>query len=332
MYLADEKRYSEMKYTNCGKSGLMLPKIALGFWHNFGELNDYKTMKELVFTAFDNGITYFDLANNYGPKNGAAEESLGRILKEELKAYRDEIVIATKAGYPMWDGPYGDGGSRKYLMASLDQSLNRLGVSYVDIFYHHRMTKETPLEETMLALADIVRQGKALYIGLSKYDQPTLRQATKILNDLHVPFIVNQNRYNILDRTYIENGVIDTALELGQGNVVFSPLAQGLLTDRYLDGIPEDSRIKHDPRYLKEDALTPELLIKLKKLNEIAQERNEKLADMALEWILKDNKVTSCIIGASKKEQILINCKAVNGAEFTEDQLKRIDDIVLENQ
>ena len=329
MYLADKERYSRMKYSNCGRSGLMLPKIALGFWHNFGELNDYKTMKELVFTAFDNGVTYFDLANNYGPENGAAEESFGRIFNQELKGYRDEMIIATKAGYPMWDGPYGDGGSRKYLMASLDQSLKRMGISYVDIFYHHRMTKDTPLEETMLALADIVRQGKALYIGLSKYDAPTLRKATEMLHNLHVPFIVNQNRYNIIDRTNIDNGVIDTSLELGQGNVVFSPLAQGLLTDRYLNGIPEDSRMRHDPRYLKESALTPELLDKLVALNNIAKERNEKLADMALEWILKDNKVTSCIIGASKKEQILINCKAIDGQDFSQDQLKRIDDIVL---
>ena len=313
MYLADKDRYSKMKYSNCGRSGLMLPKIALGFWHNFGELNDYKTMKEIVFTAFDNGITYFDLANNYGPENGAAEESFGRILNQEMKAYRDEMVISTKAGYLMWDGPYGDGGSRKYLMASLDQSLKRMGIPYVDIFYHHRMTKDTPLEETMLALADIVRQGKALYIGLSNYDAPTLRKATK----------------NMIDRTIINNGLLDTSLELGKGLVSFSPLHQGLLTDRYLNGIPEDSRMRHDPRFLKESNLTPELLDKLVALNNIAKERNEKLADMALEWILKDDKVTSCIVGASKKEQILVDCNAINGPDFSEDQLKRIDDIVL---
>lgn len=329
MYLADKDRYSKMKYSNCGRSGLMLPKIALGFWHNFGELNDYKTMKEIVFTAFNNGITYFDLANNYGPENGAAEESFGRILNQEMKAYRDEMVISTKAGYLMWDGPYGDGGSRKYLMASLDQSLKRMGIPYVDIFYHHRMTKDTPLEETMLALADIVRQGKALYIGLSNYDAPTLRKATKMLEELHVPFIVNQNKYNMIDRTIINNGLLDTSLELGKGLVSFSPLHQGLLTDRYLNGIPEDSRMRHDPRFLKESNLTPELLDKLVALNNIAKERNEKLADMALEWILKDDKVTSCIVGASKKEQILVDCNAINGPDFSEEQLKRIDDIVL---
>ena len=329
MYKADDNRYSKMQYTKCGRSGLYLPKIALGFWHNFGELNDYKTMKEIVFAAFDNGITYFDLANNYGPKEGAAEENLGRILREDLKPYRDELIISTKAGFHMWDGPYGDGGSRKYLMASIDQSLKRLGLPYVDIFYHHRMDKDTPLEESMLALADIIRQGKALYIGLSNYDAPTLKEASKILNDLHVPFVVNQSCYNMLDRTYMNNGLIDTSLELGQGNVVFSPLAQGLLTDRYLNGIPEDSRIRRDPRFLNESRLTDELLNKLKALNDIAKERNEKLADMALEWILKDNKITSCIIGASKKEQILINCKAIDGEDFTLEQLKRIDEIVL---
>lgn len=329
MYQAAQDRYSKMDYSFCGKSGLKLSKIALGFWHNFGEINDYRTMKEIVFTAFDNGITYFDLANNYGPSNGMAEENFGRIFRENLTSYRDEMVISTKAGYPMWDGPYGDGGSRKYLMASLDQSLKRMGIPYVDIFYHHRMTPETPLEETMIALADIVRAGKALYIGLSKYDAPTLRKATAMLKELHVPFIVNQNRYNILDRTNIDNDVIDTSLELGQGNVVFSPLDQGLLTDRYLKGIPADSRIRHDPRFLKESNLTPEMFKKIRDLNAIAEERNEKLADMALEWIMRDNKVTSCIIGASNKEQVLINCKAIHGPEFSEDQLKRIDEIAL---
>lgn len=329
MYQAKEDRYEKMKYEPCGKSGLKLSKIALGFWHNFGILNSEKTMKEIIFTAFDHGITYFDLANNYGPDNGAAEENFGRIFRENLSAYRDEVIIATKAGYPMWDGPYGDGGSRKYLMASLDQSLKRLGLPYVDIFYHHRMTPDTPLEETMIALSDIVRQGKALYIGLSKYDAPTLRKATAMLHDLHVPFIVNQNRYNILDRANIDNGVIDTSLELGQGNVVFSPLAQGLLSDRYLNGIPEDSRVKHDPRFLKESNLTPEMIHKISSLNEIAKERGESLADMALEWVLRDGKVTSCIIGASSKEQVLINCKAVDGKEFSEEQLTRIDEIAL---
>lgn len=257
MYIADKDRYSKMDYGHCGKSGLKLPKVSIGFWHNFGDTGYYETMKQICFTAFDNGITYWDLANNYGPEPGSAEKNVGRIIKENFMSHRDELIIATKAGFTMWDGPYGDGGSRKYLLASLDQSLERLGLPYVDIFYHHRMDPDTPLEETMGALAQAVRSGKALYAGLSNYDGPTLEKATKILDEMHVPFVVNQNRYNIFDRTIENNGLKETAARLGKGIVCFSPLDQGLLTNRYLNGIPEDSRIKTDGRFLKESALTP---------------------------------------------------------------------------
>ena len=334
MYTASEKKYDDMYYRRVGKWGLKLPPISLGMWQNFSYTDNFENMENMCHTAFDNGIVHFDLANNYGdPYNGASEENFGKILKRGLGNYRDELCISTKAGYDMWPGPYGcKHGSRKYLTASLDQSLKRMGLDCVDIFYHHIFDPETPLEEVALALDNAVKQGKALYVGISNYNKAQTAEIKKIFDELRTPFIINQPSYSMLNRWIETDGLKDYAAENGLGLAVFSPLAQGLLTDRYLDGIPEDSRIKHDPRYLKEAALTPELLIKLKKLNEIAQERNEKLADMALEWILKDNKVTSCIIGASKKEQILINCKAVNGAEFTEDQLKRIDDIVLGNQ
>lgn len=267
MYQANKDRYQKMKYRRCGNSGLLLPEVSLGLWHNFGEIGDYKTMKEMVFKAFDLGITYFDLANNYGPEAGRAEINFGRILKEEMMPYRDEMIISTKAGYYMWEGPYGDLGSRKYLMASIDQSLKRLGLPYVDIFYHHRMDPNTPLEETMLALRDIVLQGKALYVGLSNYNGETLEKATEILKDLHVPFVVNQNRYNIMDRTIEKNGLLASSKKVGKGIVAFSPLNQGLLTDRYLEGIPLDSRMRRDPRFLNDKNLTPEMLDKIIKLN-----------------------------------------------------------------
>ncbi|MDY5970446.1 MAG: aldo/keto reductase, partial [Candidatus Enterosoma sp.] len=273
MYQANKDRYQKMKYRRCGNSGLLLPEVSLGLWHNFGEIGDYKTMKEMVFKAFDLGITYFDLANNYGPEAGRAEINFGRILKEEMMPYRDEMIISTKAGYYMWEGPYGDLGSRKYLMASIDQSLKRLGLPYVDIFYHHRMDPNTPLEETMLALRDIVLQGKALYVGLSNYNGETLEKATEILKDLHVPFVVNQNRYNIMDRTIEKNGLLASSKKVEKGIVAFSPLNQGLLTDRYLEGIPLDSRMRRDPRFLNDKNLTPEMLDKIIKLNEIATRR-----------------------------------------------------------
>ena len=325
MYTAKNERYDTMKYNRCGKSGLLLPAVSLGLWHNFGDNDDFENMKQMCFTAFDNGITHFDLANNYGPKPGAAESNLGKILESDLKKYRDELIISTKAGYDMWPGPYGDFGSRKYLIASLDQSLKRLGLEYVDIFYHHRMDPETPLEETMETLAQIVRSGKALYVGISNYDGPTLEKACAILDELHVPFIINQNKYSIFDRTIEKNGLKEKSKELGKGIISFSPLAQGLLTNKYLNGIPEDSRIRRDGRFLNESALTEEKLKQIKALNEIAERRGQTLAEMALAWILKDGYVTSVLIGASRSSQILDNIKAIENTSFTDEELKEID-------
>ena len=326
MYIADKDRYNKLEYARCGKSGLKLPRVSLGLWHNFGDNNDFKTMQKLCFTAFDNGITHFDLANNYGPPYGSAEINFGRILKQDLKKYRDELLISTKAGYDMWEGPYGNWGSRKYLIASLDQSLKRMGLEYVDIFYHHRMDKDTPLEETMGALNQIVQSGKALYVGLSNYDGETLAKASEILTQMHCPFIINQNRYSIFDRTIENNGLKEMAQKLNKGIIAFSPLAQGLLTDRYLKGIPEDSRIKTDGRFLKAEILTEKKLTQIANLNEIAKQRGQSLAQMALAWILKDNIVTSVLIGASKPEQILMNLEAMNNIVFSSEELKLIDD------
>lgn len=329
MYQADEKRYETMKYHRCGASGLMLPELSLGLWHNFGDTGVYENMKQMCFTAFDNGITHFDLANNYGPQPGSAEENFGKILREEFSAYRDELIVSTKAGYDMWPGPYGNWGSRKYLIASLDQSLKRLGLDYVDIFYHHRMDPDTPLEETMGALASAVQSGKAIYVGLSNYDGETLKKATAILKDLHCPFVINQNRYSIFDRTVEKNGLKKTTAELQKGLITFSPLAQGQLTDRYLHGIPEDSRIRTDGRFLKESTLDEHRLDQIRKLNELAAQRGEKLADMALAWLLQQKEVTSVLIGASKTQQILDNIKAISSAPLTEEELKLIDEISL---
>lgn len=329
MYTANEKRYDEATYNRCGKSGLKLPLVSLGFWHNFGDTGVYENMKQMCFTAFDNGITHFDLANNYGPAPGSAEKNLGKILKESFQPYRDELIISTKAGYDMWDGPYGSWGSRKYLLASLDQSLLRLGLDYVDIFYHHRMDPNTPLEESMGALASAVQSGKALYVGLSNYDGPTLEKATAILNDLHCPFVINQNRYSIFDRTIEQNGLKDTASRLGKGIIAFSPLAQGLLTDRYLHGIPADSRVMTDGRFLHKEQITEEKLNSIRELNALAAERGESLAQMALKWVLKDDAVTSVLIGASRPEQILENLKVQNSAPLTPEELKKIDNFSI---
>ena len=318
-----------MEYNRCGRSGLLLPKISLGLWHNFGDASDYENMRQLCFTAFDNGITQFDLANNYGPAYGSAEKNFGRILKEDLMPYRDELIITTKAGFDMWEGPYGNWGSRKYLLASLDQSLKRMGLDYVDIFYHHRMDPETPLEETMGALATAVCQGKALYVGLSNYDGETLEQAAAILKDLKCPFVINQNCYSIFDRTVEKNGLKDMTGNLKKGLITFSPLAQGQLTDRYLNGIPEDSRIRKDGRFLKESILTAERMEQIRKLYELAAQRGEKLADMALAWLLQKKEVTSVLIGASKTQQILDNIKAIHSAPFTEEELQKIDEYSL---
>lgn len=328
MYQAAKDRYQEMRYQASGQSGLKLPRLSLGCWHNFGDTGNYETMKALCFTAFDHGVTHFDLANNYGPAPGSAEKNVGRILREELSAYRDELIISTKTGYEMWDGPYGNWGSRKSLLASLDQSLLRMGLPYVDIFYHHRMDPETPLEETMGALAQAVQSGKALYAGLSNYDGVHLEAAAGILKELHCPFVINQNRYSIFDRTIEKNGLKETAVRLGKGIIAFSPLAQGLLTDRYLHGIPADSRIRTDGRFLKEQALTEKKHAAICALNECALLRGQSLAEMALAWVLRDGKVTSVLIGASKPEQILDNLRALENLFFTERELAEIDRIV----
>ena len=328
-YTANENRYDYMQYRNCGESGLKLPAISLGLWHNFGDTADFENMCQMCFTAFDNGITHFDLANNYGPSAGSAETNFGKILKGHFKQYRDEMVISTKAGYYMWPGPYGDFGSRKYLTASIDQSLKRMGMDYVDIFYHHRMDPNTPLYETMWALNDIVKSGKALYVGLSNYDGETMKNAADILNELHCPFIINQNRYSIFDRTVEKNGILDAANEYKKGMIIFSPLAQGLLTNRYLKGIPEDSRIKTDGRFLNERSLSPDVLEKINKLNQIAKRRGQTLAQMALAWVYNHNEITSVLIGASKPEQITENIKMINNLNFTKEELKEIDKIVL---
>ena len=327
MYQASEKRYETMQYNRCGKSGLLLPAISFGLWHNFGDTGVYDNMRKMCFTAFDHGITHFDLANNYGPEYGSAERNFGKLYRENFVPYRDELLISTKAGYDMWPGPYGNWGSRKYLLASLDQSLQRMGLDYVDIYYHHRMDPETPLEETMGALHQAVLSGKALYAGISNYDGPTMEKAAQILEELHCPYVINQNRYSIFDRTIEQNGLKESAKKLGKGIIAFSPLAQGTLTDRYLNGIPEDSRIRRDGRFLKESVLSEKKLEQIRALNELAKQRGQTLAEMALAWILKDRVVTSVLIGASKPEQILDNIKAIENTAFSREELDRIDQI-----
>ncbi len=328
-YVANQNRYDKMQYKKCGESGLKLPAVSLGLWHNFGDNANMDNMKNMCFTAFDNGITHFDLANNYGPKAGSAEINFGKILNKYLKPYRDELVISTKAGYYMWEGPYGDFGSRKYLVASIDQSLKRMNVDYVDIFYHHRMDKDTPLYETIWALDRIVKSGKALYAGLSNYDGETMKQACDILNELHCPFIINQNRYSIFDRTVEKNGILETANSEKKGMIIFSPLEQGLLSGRYLNGIPSDSRVKTDGRFLNEKSLTAEKLDKIKKLNDIAIKRGQTLAQMSLAWVYSKKGITSVLIGASKPEQILENIKMADNTAFTQAELDEIDSIVF---
>lgn len=326
-YQAKENRYESMKYRRCGRSGLLLPAVSLGFWHNFGTNDSYENMKQMCREAFDSGITHFDLANNYGPEYGSAEENLGKIMRDELHAYRDELIISTKAGYDMWPGPYGNWGSKKYLTASLDQSLKRMGLEYVDIFYHHRMDPETPLEETMEALAQIVRGGKALYVGISNYDGAHMQKAAAILQELHCPFIINQNRYSIFDRTIEQNGLKKAAKEEGKGIIAFSPLAQGMLTDKYLHGIPEDSRIKRDGRFLHASDITEQRIAQIGALNNLAKERGQSLAQMALSWVLKDDEVTSVLIGASRPEQIAENVKIVEAPVFSQEEIEQIEQI-----
>lgn len=330
-YVANADRYDgRMKYSRTGRSGLFMPQVSLGFWHNFGNINNYDTMRAVCRTAFDAGITQFDAANNYGPEYGAAETNLGRLLATDFKPYRDELIVTSKAGYDMWPGPYGDHGSRKYLIASCDQSLKRLGLDYVDIFYHHRPDPDTPLEETMLALDHIVRSGRALYVGISNYNAQQTREAAAILHELKTPFVINQVRYNIFDRHIEADGLKEAAKEAGIGLIAFSPLEQGLLTDRYLNGIPEDSRIAHDPRFLNESALTPERLQQIHDLNEIAKRRGQTLAEMSLAWILRDGAngaVASVLVGASRPSQLLDNAAAIANTDFSAEELAAIDKI-----
>lgn len=325
MYTAGENRYKNMKYKRCGNSGLLLPMVSFGLWHNFGTNDDFENMKKMCFTAFDEGITHFDLANNYGPLPGSAETNFGKIIASDFKQYRDELIISTKAGYDMWPGPYGDNASRKHLIASIDQSLKRLGLDYVDIFYHHRPDPDTPLEETMGALDQIVRDGKALYVGISNYDGETMLKAAEILKSMNTPFIINQNCYNMFNRTIENNGLKQLAPKSGKGIITFSPLAQGLLTDRYLNGIPKDSRIGKGGLYIHESDVNEKRLSQLNALNEIAQKRGQTLAQLALSWILKDNDITSVLIGASRPSQITDCVKCIENTSFTEDELKQIN-------
>lgn len=328
MYMADEKRYETMPYHRCGRSGLLLPAVSLGLWHNFGSNGNFENMEAVCHTAFDHGITHFDLANNYGPVYGAAEENFGRILKKSLGIYRDELVISTKAGYDMWPGPYGNWGSKKYLVASLDQSLRRMGIEYVDIYYHHRPDPETPLQETARALDGIVRSGKALYVGISNYDREQTAAIADLFKQMGTPFIINQRRYSMLDRTIEKDGLKDYAAANGIGVITFSPLAQGLLTDRYLKGIPEDSRVRTDGRFLKESAVTEEMLQKIGSLNELAAQRGQSLAQMALAWILRDGDITSVLIGASRPAQVLDNIGMIGNTSFCEEERRKIDEIL----
>ncbi|MCP8970017.1 L-glyceraldehyde 3-phosphate reductase [Ectobacillus ponti] len=327
VYQASRERYQRMQYERCGRSGVQLPAISLGLWHNFGSVDSFENMKALLFRSFDLGITHFDLANNYGPVPGSAEENFGRILRQEMGSYRDEMLISTKAGYTMWEGPYGDWGSKKYLVSSLDQSLKRMGLEYVDIFYHHRPDPHTPLEETMAALDLIVRQGKALYVGISNYNAEQTAQAVEILNKLGTPLLIHQFRYSMFDR-WVEGGLQDVLQEAGAGSIAFSPLAQGLLTERYLKGIPTDSRAGKPNTFLRSENVTEDVLQKVQALHALAQERGQNLAQMALSWVLREGRVTSALIGASRVEQIEENVTALEKRTFTEDELRIIDSIL----
>jgi L-glyceraldehyde 3-phosphate reductase len=329
MYIADEKRYDSMKYNRCGRSGLMLPAFSLGLWHNFGSGDNYDNMVDMLTTAFDLGITHFDLANNYGPYPGSAEENFGKIMKNELAPYRDELIISTKAGYGMWAGPYGDHGSRKYLVASLDQSLKRMGLEYVDIFYHHRPDPETPMEETAAALDHIVRSGKALYVGVSNYNAEQTKKMSEIMKSLGTPLLIHQPRYNMFER-WIENGLQDVLAEEGIGSISFCPLAQGMLTNKYIHGIPADSRAAKSSPFLTADRIKAETIAKVVKLNEIAENRGQSLAQMACAWNLRGGKLTSVLLGASKPSQIIENVGALKKLEFTSDELEAIEAVLAE--
>jgi len=329
-YQANPNRYDNMLYNRTGKSGLKLPAVSLGLWQNFGTSQSQENARNMLRTAFDNGITHFDLANNYGPPYGSAEETFGQIYSQDFTPYRDELILSSKAGYDMWPGPYGNYGSRKYLLASLDQSLKRMKVDYVDIFYHHRPDPETPLEETMGALASAVQQGKALYAGISNYKPKQAKEAATILKSLGVPLLIHQPSYSMFNRWIEEEGLLDTLEESGTGSIVFSPLAQGLLTNKYLNGIPENSRMTRKGS-LKETALTPQRLEQLKHLNSIAQNRNQNLAQLALSWCLRDKRVTSVLIGASSSDQILENIASLENLNFTVEEKNKIEDILKQN-
>lgn len=328
MYQPNPARYERMPYRRCGLSGLKLPLISLGLWHNFGDITPLRDQQALLRTAFDHGITHFDLANNYGPPYGEAERNFGEHMRRDWRPHRDELIISTKAGWDMWPGPYGNWGSRKYLMASLDQSLKRMGLEYVDIFYHHRPDPQTPLEETMGALHDIVKSGKALYVGVSNYDAAQTAEAVRVLKEMGTHLLIHQPRYSLLARG-AEEGLFDTLAREGVGCIAFSPLRGGVLTDKYLAGIPADSRAGHDPRYLKPEMLTEDLLDKVRALNEIAAGRGQTLAEMALSWVLRQPQVTSLLIGASKPEQIVRNCAVADAPGFSDDELRRIDELTL---
>ncbi len=327
MYKASPERYQTMQYRRCGKSGLMLPAISLGLWQNFGDQRPLENSKNMLFTAFDLGITHFDLANNYGPSPGSAEETFGKIMQSDLRPYRDEMIISTKAGYTMWDGPYGDWGSKKYMIASLDQSLKRMQLEYVDIFYHHREDPNTPLEESMEALATAVRQGKALYVGISNYTPEKTRQAAGLLKDMGIHCLIHQPRYSMFDR-WIEDGLQDVLAEEGIGSIAFSPLYQGLLTDRYLQGVPRDSRVGTASISIWPDFITEEKIEKVKKLNVLAQQRGQSLAQLALAWVLREEKVTTALIGASRPEQIIENAAVIANLDFTPTELDTIEAIL----
>ncbi len=327
-YIASNKRYDTMKYNRCGKSGLKLPAVSLGLWHNFGNLDDFENGRAIIRKAFDIGITHFDLANNYGPPAGSAETNFGRILKEDFTTHRDEMIISTKAGYDMWPGPYGNFGSKKYLVASLDQSLKRMGLDYVDIFYHHRWDNDTPLEETMGALELIYKQGKALYIGVSNYKGEQSQRAINILKEKGIPLLINQPSYSMLNRWVEDDGLLEVLDTNGVGCICFSPLAQGLLTDRYLHGIPNDSRAAKPHGFLKVERITPELMIKIEALNTIANKRGQSLAQMVIAWLLKDNRVTSVLIGASTVEQLENNVASLNYLLFSDKELLQIEDVI----
>ncbi len=324
MYIANEKRYDNMKYNRCGKSGINLSAFSLGLWHNFGSCDNYDNMVDMITTSFDLGITHFDLANNYGPYPGSAEENFGKILKNELSPYRDEIIISTKAGYGMWPGPYGDHGSRKYLIASLDQSLKRMGLDYVDIFYHHRPDPETPIEETAAALDQIVRSGKALYVGVSNYNAEQTKELSKIMKSLGTPLLIHQPRYNMFER-WIENGLQDVLDEEGIGSISFCPLAQGMLTNKYIHGIPKDSRAAKSSPFLTPDRINEDVISKVVKLNEIAENRGQSLAQMACAWNLRGGRLTSVLLGASRPSQIIENVGALSNLDFTQDELDAIE-------